>query len=306
MKNNDMMAVLKAEVYFNTLTPVQAKKVLFVMSRLGNGERMSESNVPEVKCIADMFDGVIQGNYASELAAKLMAAYTKEHPGTFMTQKGTKVYTDADYSKLLAALGLKGFDYVLEALRIGKAMVQAPDSTVDEVCMLQALRWKEVREDRNVYLSDRHHHTRGLELLGFGEMASILMDYSFIIANVYEKVIPMGRPVVMEAAEMVTTSVRQMKIHFIEEADIIEAFYAVNQPVTPKGYDKSQLAEGSLLIDLATKGQLKDSETILEYYKAKAAWETAVKRLQKEFSDEECQMIRDNPDVIQALIKDTW
>lgn len=301
MKN--ILSEMKAKEYFCRLTPVQAKKVVFVMSRLGNGERMSETTAPEVKHIADMFDGVIQGSYASELAASLMASYIKEYPGSFMSQKEAKTYTDADYGKLYTALGLKGFDYVLDVLRAAKALIHEPASTVDETRVLQALRWKEVREDRNAQISDIHHHKRGLELMGFGEMAEILKDYSFIIANVYEKIVPAGRPIVMETT---VSSVRQMKIHFIEAADVIEAFYSVEQPVEPKDYDKAQLAEGSILLDLATKGQLKDSETILEYYKANVAWESAEKRLKKEFSDEECEVIRKNPEVVKELIKSTW
>lgn len=299
MKN--ILSEMKAKDYFCRLSAVQAKKVLFAMEQVGANERMSDSKIPEAKHIAEMFDGVIQGNFARELANKLMAEYASKNPGAFMTQKESKQYTDANYIKLLTALGLRGFDYVMSALRQGKALVSDPANGIDESRMLQALRWKEFRADRNQAVSDNHHHMRGLELLGFGEMAEVLKQHSFIIANVYEQLTPSAQPVKVEAV-----SVRQMKIHFIEAADIIEAFYQVEQPVEPKGYDKTQLTEGSMLIDLATKGQLKDSETILEYYKARVAWESASKRLAKEFSEEECEVIRNNFEVVKALIKSTW
>lgn len=300
MKN--ILSEMKAKEYFCRLNARDAKKTLFAMDQMTGDERMNESKILEVRHLAELYEGIIQGSFARELAKKMATAYSKEHPGVLMTQKEAQLYTDVNYIKLYTALGLWGFDYVITVLRQGKTMITDPKTGIDEARMLQAMRWNEVREDRDASVSNYYHHKRGLELVGFDiGIVELLVSQSYIIANVYEQVT--ASPVQFKVQ---TTSVRKMKIHFIEEADIIEAFYQAEQPEEPKGYDKTQLAEGSMLLDLAKKGQLKDSEVILEYYESKVKWDAASKRLTKEFSEEECEVIHNNPDTVKELIKSTW
>ena len=145
MKN--LLAEIKVKEYFLRLNPLQAKKILFAMEQMKGNDRMDESDYTELRQIAGMYDGIINASFARDLAKRLVTEYSNSHPDVFMTQKEANCYTEANHAKLLTALGLRGFDYVMAVLRQGKEYVSDRANGVDEYRMLQAMRWDEQREN---------------------------------------------------------------------------------------------------------------------------------------------------------------
>ena len=299
---NDVLTQLKFLDYIHELGELEAKKTLFVLERVNAYDSLNDSKFEEVRNIASMFDGIVQGSEAKALVKQVEDHYSKAYPGSLMTRKESEEYSDVNYTKLLGNLGLRGFDFVLTVIQYRKADIIAPSSTVDEKRMLEAMRWNEQRQDRSQVISNNYHRKRGLELLGFDEqIAEILLPYSCVIANVYE-LVTVGN----QKSERRSFSVREMKIHFIEAAEVIEAFYKATKPVLPQGYDKVQLAEGTVLLELANKGLLKDSEAVLGYFKQKVEWERVSTKLKKRFSEEECEVISKYPEKVKELIQNAW
>lgn len=300
MKN--VMSEMKVREYLGRLTEVNVKKVLFALGRMSGFERLEDSDIPELKHIADMFDGIITADFARQMAAALAEDYASKHPGVLMNKKDIKQYTHANFVKLYDVVGLRGFDYVLAVLREGKARVANPANGIDEERMLKAMRWEEARPDHDVALSNNYYHKRGLELLGFGEVAEMLKQHSYLIANCYELVIA-SAPASVDTPK---STVRQVKLHFIEKAELLQAFFAAEEPMAPKGYDKAQLAEGDMLLTLARKGQLKDSAEVLAYFEAKIRWDNVWQQIHDEFASDELAVIKEKPDAVKVLISNDW
>jgi len=299
--------------YFCLLKPVQAKKVLFAMTLLKGDQRMGDSNVAEVRRIANFYEGVINANFAKELAANLAAEYSKLHPGVLLTKKQAEAYTDARYGKLYDALGLYGFDYVITALKQGKAYVAEPANGIDEKSMLQALRWVERKEEVDKEASNFKHRNKGLQLVGLNDMKNELFPYTFIIASVYELVTPGIQSVPSDAygdenkeEEEKPMTVREMKIHFIENAHVLLDFYGTTMPTVPEGYGIDELEEDTLTYSLAQRGLLQDNEVVLQYVEKKKVYESCIACLKDIFSDEEIEIIREHAETIQQLIKNAW
>lgn len=306
-----VIANRNAENYFLLLNPIQAKKVLWVMTSLKGDQRLSESKVPEVHHIARFYDGVIQSEFAKQLAKNLAAKYAEKHPGILLTKKMAEAYTEVNHGKLLAALGVHGFDYVITVLRNGKKHVSAPENGISEKHMLKAMRWEEERENQDKEKSNAFHRRKGLALVGFNDMADELVQYSFVIANVYEQVSPEDAKVIStvqaeEAEERTETKEmtnRQMKIHFIERAELIEEFYSTEKPTVPVGFPEEELVEGSMLYSLAEKDMFKDSNKVIEYVRKNNAYTAMYQKLQEEFSAEEVEKILQKMDIIKELIR---
>lgn len=305
MKN--VLSEIKAKEYFCRLSIVQAKKTLFGMSLVKGDQNMRDSAVYEVRYIAGLYDGIIQSKFAKDLAGRLAEAYNAEHPGAILTKKSAQQYTEFNHGKILEAFGLYGFDYVLTVVRHAKACMSEPNSELDEKGVLCALRWEERRDTYDVESSNLYHRKKGLMLLGFEELTPVLLNYSCYIANVYELVTPVK---VADSCDdnqekEQKATARQMKVHFIEQAELIEQFYATEKPVTPAGYDESQLEEGSVVFNLAANGMLKDSEAILAYQKQREAYQKLVTRIDKEFSEQEKAIIEEKAEAVKELIKDS-
>ncbi len=310
-----IIADQKAAEYFCLLTPVQAKKVLFAMSRLEGNQRLGDSNVAEVRKIAEFYDGVITSHYAKELATYLASEYAKKTPRVLLTKKQVEEYTHAKYRKLYDALGIYGFDYVITALAQGKAYVANPENGIDEKNMLSALRWDERREGENPVISNNRHRRKGLQLVGLGDMVDVLMPYTYIIASVYELITP-GTHIVSDmanmteqeevAAECTPVTVRDMKIHFIENAHIILDFYGTIKPKVPEGFFEEELVEGSTTYLLAQRGLVKDSKAVLQYVEQNKLYTACLEKLHEIFSDEEMTTIQEHKEVIRELIKNSW
>lgn len=307
-----IIAERKAIDYFCLLKPIQAKKVLFAMSLLKGDQRLGDSNVAEVRHIAELYDGVINAAFAKELASKLAGEYAKLHPGLLLTKKKAEEYTDASYRKLLDALGLYGFDYVVTALHQGKAYVANPNNGIDEKHMLNALRWVERREDVDRETSNDRHRRKGIQLVGLGDMTEPLMPYTFIIASVYELVTPgvqNATDVVYaeeEDEEPVPMSVREMKIHFIKNANLLLDFYGTKKPEVPEGFAEEELVEGSRTYVLAQQDMFKNSKVVLDYVEQKKLYEACAEQLKETFSDDEIVAIHQNEVAIKELIKNAW
>lgn len=314
MKNtNTIIADRKAINYFCLLSEVRAKLVLFTMCRLKGDQRLSDSFIPEVRHIAAFYDGVIQSAFAKELAKKFAEEYTKQYPGTLLTKKASQAYTEVNHGKLLTELGHHGLDYVLTVLRIGKAYVANPANGIEEKHMLNALRWVERREDQDKEKSNAHHRKKGLELLGFGEMARELVNYSFIIANLYELVTPGAKvnvpteavaesvvePVMAKENKQLTA--KEMLNHFIDKTGLLKDFYGAKAPAIPEGYAADELTEGSMVLALAGKGLLKDSEAVLAYVEQQKVYAALVARMKEEFVEVELEAIRKHERFITGM-----
>lgn len=300
--------------YFCLLKPVQAKKVLFAMSLLKGDQRLGDSNVAEARHIAGFYDGVISAGFAKELAAKLAEEYSKLHPGVLLTKKKAETYTDARYRKLFDALGLTGFDYVITALQQGKAYVANPANGIDEKHMLSALRWDERREGFDPETSNDRHRRKGIQLVGLGDMMEVLLPYSFVIASVYELVTPGIQNVpgavcaeeTEEDEELAPMTVLDMKIHFIENAHLLQDFYGTRKPEVPEGFVEDELHEGSRTYILAQQEMFKNSKVVLDYVEQKKMYVSCIERLNEVFSDEEIRIIQEHSETIQQLIKSAW
>ena len=324
--NNNTTAIIaadkKATAYFCLMTPLQAKKVLFELTRLTGDQRMIDSDSAEIRTIAKMYDGyILQSKAAKELAAKLAKAYADKHPGVLLTKKSVAQYTDARYRKLIEAVGEYGFDYVLEALRQGKAYVANPANNIDEKQMLRAMRWEERREGQDTEASNRYHRVKGLKLAGLEEMAEVLVEHAFVIANVYEMVeaikmqcaatslsvideMPLEEPA--SANYNQPLSVADMKIHFISQTGLLKDFYGRTLPVVPEGYSEEELAPGSIIVELARKGRLKDSEEVLKYVDLMDRYNSLAERMEREFCSDELEVICEKADTVMALLAITW
>ncbi|MBQ8042688.1 MAG: hypothetical protein IJV71_09710 [Lachnospiraceae bacterium] len=309
-----IIADQKAIDYFCLLKPVQAKKVLFAMSLLKGDQRLGDSNVAEARHIAGLYDGVILAAFAKELAANLASEYSKSHPGVLLTKKKAEAYKDARYRKLSDALGLYGLDYVVTALQQSKAYIADPHNGIDEKHMLQALRWVERKEGVDPETSNDRHRRKGIQLVGLGDMMEVLLPHSFAIASVYELVTPGVQNVPGavyaeeedEDEEPVPMTVLDMKIHFIENAHLLQDFYGTKKPEVPEGYDVSELAEGTPTYSLAQKDYLKNSEVVLKYVEDDKLYKSCIDRLNEVFSEEEIQVIQEHAETVQQLIKNAW
>ena len=305
----------KAASYIQMMNPLQAKKVLFAMTLLTGDQRLNDSKISEVRTIAQMYDGfVIQGKAAKELAAKLAKAYAEKYPRTLLTKKSIAQYTDARYRKLIEAVGEYGFDYVLEALRHGKAYVANPANNIEEKQMLRAMRWQERREGQDAEASNAYHRKKGLQLAGLGDMADVLVEYAFIIANVYEMVEPAGAGNFLkpasdldsEAEEQEVMTGREMKIHFIEKWGLLADFYGAKVPAVPEGYSMAELEPDSVVVELARKGRLKDSQEVLNYVDLMERHVGLLKRIQQEFCPAELEIIFGRPEKVKELISNSF
>ena len=312
MKKNAeiIIADRKAMDYFCRLSPIQAMKVLFAMTLLKGDQRLGDSNIYEVRRIASFYEGVINANFAKELAVKLEAEYSKKHPGVLLTKKQAEAYTDARYRKLYDAVGFYGFAYIVPALESAKVHVANPASGIDERHMLNALRWEERREGVDAESSNERHRWKGIQLVGLEEF-----PYSFVIASVYELVTPGVRNIPMEMyveeedeeqGEKEPMTVLDMKIHFIENAHLLRDFYGTSKPVVPEGYGMIELAEDTPTYALAQQGYLINSEVVLKYVEDDKLYKSCVARLNEVFSEEEIQVIQEHAEAIQQLIKSDW
>ena len=309
MKTNTIISDTNATKYFCLLNEVRAKKVLFAISMLKGDQRLSDSNIAEARHIAGFYDGVIQAAFAKELAKKLAEEYSKKHPGAILTKKKAQAYTEVNHRKLMDSLGCCGLDYVLTVLRAGKVYVANPANGIDEKNMLNALRWVERREDQDKEKSNTHHRKKGLELLGFGDMATVLLEHSFTIANLYEQVTPEGKvesesEEMDEAAEVEVKELTpgEMLAHFASKQALLKDFYGTEPPAVPEGYTEDELKENSMVLSLATRGILKDSEAVLAYAERKAAYDVLIQRMEQEFAKEELEAIQNHKQFICNLL----
>lgn len=316
-----IIAERKAVEYFCRMNPLQAKKVLYAMSLLKGDQRLGDSSIPEARHIAEFYEGVINAGFAKELASLLAEEYAKVHPGVLMTKKQAEKYTDARYRKLFDAIGHYGFDYVVTALERGKAYVADPANGIDEKRMLQALRWVE-RNEEDQEASNYRHRKKGLQLVGLGDMNRELLPHTFVIANVYELVAPAAKKLedldkedldkqcldepVNQPVVPREMTVRDMKIHFIQNAHLLQDFYDAPKPVVPEGYAEDELVEGTGTYALAKRGLLKDSEAVLSYVEQKSHYDACVKQLEKIFSEEEIAVVYVHAEAVQELIKNSW
>ena len=295
--------------YFCLLSPVQAKKVLFAMSLLKGDQRLGDSNVAEARHIADFYDGVITAGYANELAALLAAEYAKVHPGVLITKKQAEMYTDARYRKLYEALGLYGFDYVITALGLGKAYVMNPVNGIEEKHMLSALRWDERREGMDPATSNDRHRRKGIQLVGLGDMMEVLLPYTFIIASVYELVVPGGQnvPVVEyvkdEANDDIQLTKADMVADFIDNAHLLKDFYGTSKPETPVGFPVEELYEGSYTHTLAKQGMFKDCDVVIKYVEGIKMYESCQKRIAEVFTEAEVKLITEKAETVQEILR---
>ena len=321
MKNTKVVvANQKAINYFLSLNPVEAKLTLWSMTMIKGEEKLEDSPVTGCRIISRMYDGVIQAKFAKELAAKLAEAYSANNSGALLTKKTAESYTEVNHRKLREALGLYGFDYVLTVLRYSKANIHKEGCKIDEKSLLKSLRWEERRECEDIAYSNMFHRTKGLELLGFGIMAPVLLEYSFVIANLYEQAIPLEGNVdifnlfgskaiesqAKQAPEEKALTVRQMKIHLLQYAELIESFYNVKKPEIPAEFDEKELVEGSMTYKLAQKNLLKDSEKVIQYVLDNRAYADVCKKLEAEFTDDEIEVIVNESDKVRDLIKNAW
>lgn len=296
--------------YFCLLSPVQAKKVLFEMAMLKGDQRLGDSKLAEVRKIASFYDGVINANFAMELAALLATEYNKLHFGVLMTKKQAEAYTDARYRKLYEALGLYGFDYVITALKQGKAYVANPDNGIDERHMLNALRWEERREDVDVATSNDRHRRKGIQLVGLGDMMEVLLPYSFLIASVYELVTPAVQsvsgaeyPQSESADEEADMTKADMVAMFIDNAHLLKDFYGTPKPEVPKGYFEEDLYEGSHIHALAVQGMFEDNKPVLKYVEGIKMYESCQKRIAEVFTEAEVRVITEKAETVQEILR---
>lgn len=312
MKKNAAVIISDANAinYFCRLSPVQAKKVLFEMSLLKGDQRLGDSNLAEARKIAGFYDGVITAGYANGLTGILVNEYTKAHPGTLLTKKQVEAHTDARYRKLYEAVGLYGFDYVVTALKLGKMYVANPANGIDEKHMLNALRWDERREGLDVAVSNDRHRRKGIQLVGLGDMMEPLLPYTFIIASVYELLIPDEQNVpAAEYAEESTSSedIQETKADmvavFIENAHLLKDFYGTSKPEVPEGFFAEDLYEGSHDHALAKKGMFLDSEAVLKYVDGIKMYESCQKRISEIFTEAEIQVITEKAEVLKEILR---
>lgn len=321
MKTTEVViAEQKVMDYVEGLTPLQVKKVIFAMTLLKGDERLSESPVAELRTIASLYDGIINAKFAKDLATRVAKAYSEKHPRTLLTKKEMDAYTNAVYTPLKESLGLFGFDYVISTLRNTKAYIVTPNSGVDEIQMIKAMRWEERREDWDKEQSNLFHWKKGLEYAGFGDMAEYLAKcvyiakdgkespFSFALANIYELVQSSSTYVadVASKPEKKQASVRQMKMHFIQKADQINAFYEAKAPELPNGYNEEELIAGGHIHKFAERGLLLNSKEVLAYFKAMEEYNAVISGIQNEFSKEEVQFIFKNRDCVTYLIANEW
>lgn len=316
MKTNTVIAERNAVNYFCLLNDVRAKLVLFALTRLKGDQRLSDSSIPEARHVAGFYDGVIQASFAKELAKKFAEEYSKKYPGILLTKKTAQAYTEVNHSKLLTELGYHGLDYILTVLRNSKAYVADPANGIVEKHMLSALRWVERREDQDKEKSNAHHRKKGLQLVGFGDMANELLDYSFVIANMYEQVTPAGKvnvPATEEVAEVTESEVKEitpaeMLVHFINKAGMLKDFYGSKEPTIPEDYTADELADESTVVALATKGLLKDSEAVLNYVEQQKAYDGICALMNEEFDAAELEAIRKHKQFICNMLNelDNW
>lgn len=305
-----IVADRNATEYFCRMTPVQAKKVLFAMTLLKGDQRLGDSKIAEVRHIASLYDGVINANYAKELADMLAASYSNIYPGTLLTKKKAEEYRDARYVKLRDALGFYGFDYVITALGLGKAYVMNPENGIEEKHMLSALRWDERREGVDAESSNDRHHRKGIQLVGLGDMMEVLLPYTFIIASVYELVMPSGQNVPVaeydedeEEADDIEMTKADMVANFIDNAHLLKDIYGTSKPTVPEGIPEEELREGTLIYALAKKNKLEDSQAVLKYVEDIKKYESCQKRLGEVFTEAEVRLITEKADVVKAILR---
>lgn len=300
-----------ATEYFCLLSSVQAKKVLFAMSLLKGDQRLGDSNVAEARHIAAFYDGVINASYAKELAAMLATEYAKVHPGVLLTKKQLEKYQDARYVKLRDALGHYGFDYVVTALGLGKAYVMNPANGIEEKHMLSALRWDERREGVDPATSNDRHRRKGIQLVGLGDMMEALLPYTFVIASVYELVMPGAQNISVEehtdeqtvVVDDVQVTKADMVAAFIDNAHLLKDIYGTPKPAVPEGYMEEELHEGTLIYALAKKDKLNDSELVIKYVEDMKRYESCQKRLADVFTEAEVRVITEKAETVQEILR---
>jgi hypothetical protein len=316
---NTALMDAKALEFLSTKGTNMVKKTLYCMTLLDGEKKLTDSPFEEVHAIAAIYDGYIfTAKAAKELASKLMKMYAAKNPHVFLTKKEFEAYTNVWYRKLYEAEGILGFEYVLDVVKIGKAVVKNPNSGISEKDLLAALRWDERREHLDKEESNRYHRKKGLELLGFKGFEEILLDLAPVIANIYELVSPKNdtaaelpevKAVKDEAQEEklpVQKSIREMKCHFIFKADIIEAYYEAKLPEVPAGYEANELQNNEMLLGFARRGLLKDSEAIMAYVESKKVYDDAMSAFESDFSAYEKDVIRERKDEILKLISNEW
>lgn len=311
MKNIDIIAGTKEAIeYIMDMPSLQVKKILFAMTLLKGDQRLSDSKVPEVRKIAGMYDGyILQEKAAKELATRLAKAYAEKHPNTLLTKKSFAEYTDARYRALREAVGDYGFDYVLEAVKLGRARAADPKNNIDRNGVYKSLKWIERDEKKDVEESNRYHRIEGLKRASLGDMADVLLEHSVIIAHVYDMVEPACKvDLSVEKAPESTTEPEvklktpfEMLAHFNEKTGLIKDFYGSKEPGIPEGYTADELAEGSMVLVLADKGLLKDSEAVLTYVERQKAYAMLIARMAEEFTEAELEAIRKHESFITGM-----
>ena len=295
--------------YFCQMRPIQAKKILYAMNLLKGDQRLSDSKIAEVRKIAGFYDGVINASYAKELSNMLAASYSNLYPSVLLTKKKAEEYCDARYVKLRDAVGYYGFDYVVTALKQGKAYVADPANGIDEKHMLNALRWEERREGVEPVSSNERHRRKGLQLVGLGDMTEELFPYTFIIASVYELLTPGNQSVTMtesvkeETEEDVRLTKADMVAAFIDNAHLLKDFYGTSKPEIPKGFPEEELYEGSYTHTLAKQGMFKDCEAVLKYVDDLKKYDSCRKRIAEIFSEEEVCVITEKAESVQEILR---
>ena len=279
------------------------------MNLLKGDQRLSDSKIAEVRKIAGFYDGVINASYAKELSNMLAASYSNLYPSVLLTKKKAEEYCDARYVKLRDAVGYYGFDYVVTALKQGKAYVADPANGIDEKHMLNALRWEERREGVEPVSSNERHRRKGLQLVGLGDMTEELFPYTFIIASVYELLTPGNQSVTMtesvkeETEEDVRLTKADMVAAFIDNAHLLKDFYGTSKPEIPKGFPEEELYEGSYTHTLAKQGMFKDCEAVLKYVDDLKKYDSCRKRIAEIFSEEEVCVITEKAESVQEILR---
>lgn len=283
---------------FTKFPAIKAKKILFLLNLEQNFELV---NCAELNEIEAYYQVKIKKSNAKSLANKLKEAYDKQNPGKLLTKYEAEKLSDINFRKIYFAFGESGLDYILSQIKIAKKHINDESNiNIDECQLLTALRWDEKREGKDVNQSNLFHHNSGLSILGFKDTAVILEGYSSIIANLYELVSP-------DSAESFNSdlSIRQIKIHFISKAQLIYEFYSMPIPKEPAGLERDDKAN-ELLLRLAKKDILKNSDEIIAYFEEKKEYDQFKEKFDMEFTEKEKLLIISQKEKVLNLISDEW
>lgn len=277
---------------FTKFPLIKVKKILFLLNLKQSFELTDCFELSEIEAYYQL---KIKKDNAKQFADKLKAAYEKENPWKLLTKAQAESYTDPNYKKINFAFGESGLDYIISQIRYAKRNI-IENSNIDEYQLLNALRWDEKREWKDANQSNVFHHNSGLSMLGFKDILDILEGYSGIIANLYEIASP-------DYSQDVTSdlSIRQIKIHFINMAELIYEFYSVSAPKKPLGLDADDQAN-ELILKLAKKDMLKNSEEVISYFEEKETYDKIDKKLDMEFTQKEKELLISEKEKILNLI----